>query len=45
MWLLFFFGYGFDVVKSDTYGNPLKPKAIVDIVLTHSWHLLLVFLR
>lgn len=32
-----FFGYCFAVVKSNTYGGPLEPKAIVDAVLTHSW--------
>lgn len=33
-----FFGYCFAVVKSNTYGGPLEPKAIVDAFLTHSWH-------
>lgn len=33
-----FFGYCFAVVKRNTYGDPLEPKAIVDAVLTHFWH-------
>lgn len=33
-----FFGYCFAVVKSNTYGGPLEPQAIVDAVLTRSWH-------